>query len=521
MKQYNPISFKILAMAPFHHPAKNNGPKCAIAVNAMALDSVMAELKPNFKLPLPQTLCPKGGIEITCSWLQDFHPDSLARNTPLLRHLLEARGFLEKARASNKPQREIKDRLNQWPDLPELTQGLNILKSDPASQPLDRLLELVDLPREISTSTIKNTRFNGNVETIIQKTFEAIFQHQPFKSAEAAWLGLNLLLQKKTGHKQVTVYLASASRDTLQETLNRLLPEMIDKPPTLIVVDLPFSNSARDLELIKAVATFSETLLAPSLLWIGPEFFHLKTWNDLNKRPYLPHFLETTPYAKWRSLKQTDMANWLIVTCNCFVLRYPYGPHNKPSLLDFEETGLPWLAPVWAIADLIVQSHLKTGWPTRFTDWQRFRVDGLAMQSGSTGRYPTETIFSMDRADQLIRSGITPLIGIANRDFVCTPMETSLGGRSIGDQIYLSIIIDYIIKLHESGQIDSKDDMLENDIRKSLIQFLGASLEPTADALYVSTGPVDSNGRFPLAIRILPEGTIPPLRHPIELTFSW
>ena len=481
----------------------------------------MAELKPNFKLLLPQTLCPNGGIEITCSRLQDFHPDSLARNTPFLRHLLEARGFLEKARASSKPQREIKDGLNQWPDLPELTQGFNIKKSDPASKRVDRLLDVVDLPREMSASTINNTGFNGNVETIIQKTFEAIFQHQPFKSAEAAWLGLNLLLQKKTGHEQVKVNIASASRDTLQETLNRLLPEMIDNPPTLIVVDLPFSNSARDLELIKAVATFSETLLAPLLLWITPDFFHLKTWNDLNKRPYLPHFLETAPYAKWRSLKQTDMAKWLMVTCNCFIMRYPYGLRNKPSLFHFEETGLPWLAPVWAIADLIVQSHLKTGWPTRFTDWQRFRVEGLALRSGSRGRYPTETIFSMDRADQLIRSGITPLIGIANKDFVCTPTETSLGGISIGDQIYLSIIIDYILKLHESGQINSKDDMLENDIRKSLIHFLGASLEPAADAIYVSAGPVDSNGRIPVAIRILPEGTIPPLGHPIELTFCW
>jgi predicted component of type VI protein secretion system len=521
MRQSHPISFKILALAPFCHPAEKRKSKGPVAVNATTLDSVMAEFKPDFYLPLPQSLCSDGGLKITCSRLEDFHPDALAQNIPFLKHLMEATNFLKKARASNLPQGEIEALLHQWPDLPELTQSYGVEKSDAASKRVDRILAAVDLPRGISPSAKKNTEPIGTAETVIQEILAAIFQHQPFKTAQAAWHGLHLMLQKKTGHEQAIVTIAPVSHDTLQDTLDRLLPQMIENTPSLIVVDLPFKSSVRDLELLKAIAAFAETLLAPALVWITPAFFHLKTWNNLAKCMYLPHFLETAAYAKWRSLKKTAMAKWLTVTCNCFTMRHAYGPRNKPSSVYFEEPGLPWVAPVWAIADMLVQSHLKTGRPTRFTDWQRIRVESLALRTGTTGRCPTETIFSADRANQLIRSNITPLMGIAGQDFVCTPAETTLGGPSLSDQIYLSIIIDYIIKLKESAQIDTKEEMLEKDIRKALIRFPGARLNPDTKALFVSAGPVDSAGQTPLTIRILPEGTRPPLRNPIELTFSW
>ena len=515
------VNFKILALAPFCGPAETCEPKYVTDVNAVTCDKVMAELNPNFNLALPQTLCPDGDVEITLSRLQDFHPEALIQNTPFLKHLLEARDFLQQARAENLPREEIENRLNQWPDLPNFAQDLITRKPESASKSVNRILAAVDLPMEISESAKKTREDINPAETVIQKILQTIFRHPNFKSVEAAWCGLNSLLQEQAGHEHITTNIAVATHDTLQEVLDQLLPALIDNTPNLIVVDLPISNSTRDLQLLRDIASFAETLLAPALVWTSPDFFHLETWADLTKRPYLPHFLETAPYAKWQSLRQTDSANWLMVTCNCFRIRHAYGPLNKPRAVYFEETGWPWIAPVWAVADLIVQSQLKTGWPTGFTDWQRIHVACPPQQTGLNGRYPTETIFSDDRADQLIRSGITPLMGLSNQDFVCTPAETSLGGVSMGDQIYLSILIGYILKLKSSGQIDSKGEMLENDVRRALTQFLGTSIKPDAEALFVSAGPIDSNGRTPVAIKILPESTVPPLRNPIEFTLAW
>jgi hypothetical protein len=91
-----------------------------------------------------------------------------------------------------------------------------------------------------------------------------------------------LLRQVNAGESDIRIEIAPVSDDSLNDTLAALAADMIDALPSLILVDLPFDSSPRNLELLEKIAQFSETLLVPAITWIRPEFFHIDSWK---KRP--------------------------------------------------------------------------------------------------------------------------------------------------------------------------------------------------------------------------------------------
>lgn len=513
--------FKILALAPFGFSDKAVPGAVPIPPDPAELDQVMASFGLNTYVSLPQELCPQGGMDVSCSRIKDFHPDAMVKNLPFLQHLLEAKRYLDRSQLSGMSAAEIRNGLDQWPDLPQIAVNQDPKRSSRTSRAIDNILDMVALPDETVTSVMQKDGSKDLPGIILQKTLDAVFQHQPFKTSEASWRGLHRLLKAARSDQKIHVSIAHISLENLQETLQDLLPDMVKDLPALILVDLPLDNTTRNQTLLKAIAEFAATLMTPTLVWLSPAFFNLHAWEELSKRPFLPHFLEEAPYAKWRSLKQDDNSDWLAVTCNRFLLRYPYGPQNMPRLFPYEESHLPWVAPVWGVADLIMQGLQKNGWPTRFTDKERFRVEDLALHTDAHGQRATETIFSDDRADQLFRSGITPLMGMVGKDIAYVSGETTLGGISLGHQLYLSWVIRFLLSLQEKGGINFEDRQLEAWIQDALKRFLGDSLEPAADAVGVSVGRPDANHRVPITLKIIPSQAVLTTRQVMELTLSW
>ena len=513
--------FKILALAPFGFSDKAVPGVIPVPVDPAELNQVMASFGLNTYVPLPPELCPQGRMDVSCSRIKDFHPDAMVKNLPFLQHLLAAKRYLDRSQSSGLSAAEIRKGLDQWPDLPQIAVNQDPKRSSRTPRAIDNILDMVALPDGTAASAIQGTGGKDLPGGILQKTLDAVFHHQPFKTSEASWRGLHRLLKSVRSDSKIRVSIAHVSHETLQETLQDLLPDMVRDLPALILVDLPLDNTTRSQTLLKAIAEFAATLMTPALVWLSPAFFNLRAWEELSKRPFLPHFLEEAPYAKWRSLKQEGNSDWLAGTCNRFLLRYPYGAQNMPRIFPYEEGRLPWTAPVWGLANLIVQGLLKSGWPTRFTHKERFRVEDLALHTDAHGQRATETIFSRDRADQLLRCGITPLMGMKGKDFAFASGETTLGGISLGHQLYLSGIIRFLLSLQEKGEIDFEARQPEAWIQDALTRFLGDSLEPAADAVSVSLGRPDANHRVPITLKITPSQAVLNTRQAMELTLSW
>jgi len=515
------MPFKILAFGPFRLNDDIPWTQLPVPIENMDLDAVMDKFGVSCYFPIPTDLCPAGGIDLRFAKLKDFHPDGLIQNATFLTHLLEAKNYLTDTKTKNLSLPEKKERLKQWPDLPFIQ--IESKKEKPHSTvTVDNILNMVALPGDRPGSSPKLQNESGQIDTILQQVLSHIYSNKRFKATEAAWLGLKLLLQQCAGDANVSVEIVPTALDTLGETLNHLIDTLINDLPSLIIVDFPFDNSNFCIELLERIAQFAETLLVPAMVWINPKFMQINSWDNLNKLPFIPHYLEEQTFAKWRRLKNQSSANWLAVTCNRFLIRFPYGSENRPRNFQFSEHISPWTGPVWAASYLIAQSFNKIGWPTRFTDWQDIKIEDLALDTVSSTRpIPTEVSFTEDRIDQFRRAGIMPLATILNKDVAFTPLETTVGGASLSYQLFVSRITQLILWCQDSFPKGLAGIELEDRLRQVFSMFWEKSGHVGPGNLEISSGHPDPDNRIPLRIDLQPSRKILPSGEKMVLEFSW
>jgi hypothetical protein len=300
--------------------------------------------------------------------------------------------------------------------------------------------------------------------------------------------------------------------------MGRLLQDL----PSLLLVDFPFDPSARNLEWIGKISEIAETLLVPIILPITPRFFYLDTWADLPKIPFLPHHLQEPAFAKWRHFRKTPSSRWVALTCNRFLARYPYGPHNETRLLRLEESDHLWISPVWALGSLIGQSFLKTGWPTRFTDWHSIRLEDLPLHPAEgTQLLCTETVFSEDRISQFIRIGITPLISSPNQDFAFIPAEASVSGGSLSYQLFLSRILNFLFWCKDHFSPDFEASEIQMGLQQAFPLFWEKTGHPSPLNLHISATRLQTDKPTIVRISFQPPREVLPSGDRVELDFQW
>jgi hypothetical protein len=352
-----------------------------------------------------------------------------------------------------------------------------------------------------------------------------------------------LLRQVNVGDNDIRIEIAPVSHNSLNDTLAALSVEMIDALPSLILVDLAFDSSPRNLELLEKIAQFSETLLVPAITWIRPEFFHIDSWQDIRSLAFLPHYLEAAPFARWQSFKKTPSARWLTVACNRIAARYPYGKDNLPRRIPFEEKHPAWISPVWALGSLIGRSFIEIGWPTRFTDWQTIRLEDLPLNTEDPKKpLPTEANFDRDRTDQFIRCGIIPLAAVPGKDIAFVPDETTTGGISLRYQLFVSRITQLLLWCRDHFEKGIKGADLEAELKQACRDHFekgikGADLEAELkqafrffwetsgysgpESLDILVGNPDPDGRVPVRIALESSRQILTSRDKVALDFSW
>jgi type VI secretion system protein ImpC len=517
------IPFKILALAPYLPYDQNIRLNKPLSVDNLNLDQVIDELKPTFTVAIPGDLYPAENLEIKIREMKDFHPDGIMQNNPALGNIRKAVTYLEDAKKKGRSRAEITARLKKWQNLPPIQIETETKKPASSSgDPVDSILSMVDLPDSPSGIPSQPRDAGSQLNLQLSDILRNIFSNPTFRALESAWRGLKLLLQEVNRHDGPRVEIFPMYSDSLEETLDRLTPELIEATPSLILIDLPFDSSPRSLDLMARIAQFSETLLVPTIVWITPGFFHLDSWQGLKKLEYLPHFLAEPPYGKWQSLKKKSAANWLAATCNRFVVRYPYGNDNQPRLVQFEEQRPLWASPVWALGCLIAQSFSRTGWPTRFTEWQKIRLEDLPLNTEDPDHpLPLETHLNRERIDQFIRSGIIPLATMSDKDIAFVPAAPAVGRAALSYQLFVSRITRLIIWCRDHLQKDLAGVELEAALQRTFTLFWEASGHVKPENFSVETGETQTNGRIPLRIQLEPSPQILSPAEKVELEFFW
>ncbi len=349
-----------------------------------------------------------------------------------------------------------------------------------------------------------------------------LYSFPKLRELESVWEGLRSLVRQDGGNEEIVLTIVPVSPENLEETLSRLLTGLIEDLPSLILLDLPFDNSPRSLELLERLAQLAETVMAPALYWIAPRFFYLDRWKDLTRVPFLPHYLQEPAFAKWREFRKTPSARWIATTCNRFLIRFPYGPDNQPRHVRFQESENLWISPVWAIGSLIIQSLGKTGWPTRFTEWQQIRLENLALTGIEADKtLPTEAHFGEERIDQFIRAGIIPLVSTLNRDVAFLPGETTVAGGSLSYQLFLSRITQFLLKCKDTSEDDLKPAEVEKRLEQSFSVFFEKHLNIAPRRFRIAVNRPAPEKPMTVSLLVEPSRQMLPSGEKVELELNW
>jgi hypothetical protein len=466
----------------------------------------VASIQPGCTIPVEEKFEPSGWLDLSFHSANEFKPHRLPRTSPRLAELFEAVRFVEDNLKRGIPGDQVSREVHRrWPSLDriELVPATPQKKrNEKGGNRVDDILEMVAIAGD-QTDQVPSA---GAVpDAIFTRTLiQTIFSSREFRLLERTWQGAGTLLQQ-TGRDQDASFtlqiVPCSSREAVPDTLERLRAQWADSSPGLVVIDFPCDNTPLSQEWLTTVGQWAESLMVPVAIEIPPGFFQSAGWDEFHKLPYLDHLLDDSLYAKWNHARRETFAHWLIPVCNSFLARPPYGEGFPAHPIAFDEPDPLWISPVWVLATAVARSMNATRWPTWFNHPRRCGLENLAVVDLTPGNPRcTETSFTRDRVQQLVKVGINPVQTALGSDNAFLTTATSLAGTRIAAQMVLNRLLTTIFRALETA------DPADPDARTFLLNLIGQvfldSGHPEPEELSVTPVPGDqSDGLYRVLVK--------------------
>ena len=401
-------------------------------------------------------------VELKISQLDDFTPERMALQIPVLRALITER------------------------------ERLTIAKEETPAADLD----IADIDQRLC------------------RQLDALLHHASVQRIEAAWRSLAFLVSRADPRENTRICMLNVTRDDLQadfedapETVRSGLYHHVyateygqfgGEPYAAIIADYAFGPSPRDLALLQRVAAVAAMAHAPFIAAASPSFFGLKSHAQLPGLADVDALWSGPQYASWRSFRASDDARCVALALPRFLLRAPYGPATNP-VRDFPYTETVhrshdawlWGNPAFAFATRLTASFAATRWCPDVIGPQAGLVADLphitfAALGSRELRIPTESLLSERLEFALANAGFLPLSvrpGSADACFFsapsCQTSDTNVRGDAavnhrLGAQLpYLLIAnrLAHYLKVIQREQLGSSKQ--RGDLERELGQWIG------------------------------------------------
>jgi type VI secretion system protein ImpC len=448
-----------------------------LAVDRDNLDEVMARLGVKLRLLIGG---PGQSLTLDFSNLEDFHPDRIFERAELFQALRDTRERLSNSKTFAQAAEEVR----QWVDRPTpepklqkqgsessstlvsggslLDQVLQMSDAGPATQtPADTISpDLRSLVQEavrpyLMPDESEQDSLISAVDNAIGGQMRAILNDPHFQALEAAWRALDFLVSRLETGTQLKLYLLDISFEEMRAALMadteiqttgiyKLLVESTVEtfggdPWALLVGNYVFDFNAKDAELLMRLSTVAKAAVAPFVAAgtsrvVGCE--SLLTQEDPRDWKLAS---DADSELAWKELRRLPTARYLGLALPRFLLRLPYGKETETTEeFSFEEMpespedrheSYLWANPAFAVAYLLAQAYLESGWDLRPGEAQE--IDGLPIYvykvDDETRIKPcAEVLMTMIGAEKIIEHGPMPLITIKDTGTIRLGMFQSL-----------------------------------------------------------------------------------------------
>ena len=405
-----------------------------IPVEFDSLEDTLGRLEVKLALPIGEG---GDGVEIEFGELDSFHPDSLYRELPMFRSLVDLRKRLNntatfakaaaevqamgggpKGRASRSGRRRSKSGAPAADaKLSDFARLVGIAPDVRVDAPVDALLKRIVGPFVKAAPDPKREALVATVDSALSDAMRTVLHQAEFQNLEALWRGMDMLLRRVETGPSLQVLLVDISAEEFAADLSSasdlsetgLYSMLVDKPSqdkaggvSLVLGLYQFEPTPPHAELLGRMAKIVKLAGAPFITSINAEAF--------TDRRKAPHPLMAQALEALRALPE---ASHLALLAPRFMLRHPYGKKSDPiSSFAFEEftpeeglRGMLWGHPALLAASVLAA---PTGNTLSIGDLPfHYVVDG----DGDQVALPTtERLVNLAAAEMLRRVGIDALM---------------------------------------------------------------------------------------------------------------
>ena len=433
------------------------------SVDVDNFEELLFRFSPRLVLPMSDPDAP--GIEVEFRRMEDFHPDRLFERLEVFRALREMRGRLLDPRTFAQEAEELKrcdppSTGHSPADHPETgaeddgDMFERLLGRKPTDEPMARAgashdgVDITPFIRKlvqpyVVASPGQQDHLIASVDEATSMQMRRLLHEPTFQALEAAWRGVEWLLERVETNENLTLCLLDVTKDELIADLGstagdltatglyRLLVEKGVRTPgapswAMIAGHYSFATGAEDVALLGALGAIASAAGAPFVAAAAPSILGCRSLAlEPDPRKWQP--LEDAAAARWASLREGSAAQWVGLALPRMLLRLPYGAHTDPAeSFAFEEweTGsshdsLLWGNPSLACAMLIAAAFAESGWSMQPGDY--LQIDDLPAYSYDEGgetvlKAVAEAYLTETAAEEILGRGLMPLLSYRNRN---------------------------------------------------------------------------------------------------------
>jgi type VI secretion system protein ImpC len=343
---------------------------------------------------------------------------------------------------------------------------------------------------------------------------DEILHHPGFQRTEASWLGLQRLCSTVAGMDAVHLELLPASRKNLKEAFHQRIfePEYKgtgDIPLSAVLFDYRFSHEPADLPLLEALANDCARLQVPMIAAVSPAFFQLKNLAHLPNIPDVAAKFQQPAYANWKRFQADPVSRWVCLTANRYLARELHALKTESGAsLNYQEKADAAHPEryLWADAGWLVLCNLARS----FAKYRHCVViDGMSPDSAHfnlpvrpypkkanvTVPSPTEILIDDNKAWEIVRGGITMLVGISDGAVASFPLLANVyrlrpgvltTESALSYQLVAGHLSHYILNLYPEiptgGGPEAVNSFFREKLHEFLIPFTGEKPEETVQA---------------------------------------
>ena len=406
------------------------------------------------RLRLTGATFPGGALELALGSMDEWHPDSLLAQCPWLAELAQARTLLLSPRTADQGRAALEACLQSTADAaPEATAPPAMPESDadtfarllgsprvetqaaPSPSPLDDFIKQAIAPHVAATPAAWQPAALAAAEMELSARLRAVLHHPEFQALEAAWRGLDRLVQRIFSHEDIELLVLDVSWAEMQADLAAPAPEsalfrlLRDHRPGLLVGNYTFGQTTADLQVL---STLAEVAAGLTTAFVGSAAPALVGCDSFARHPDpddWTYALAKETAKAWETLRASPHAAHIGLTAPRFMLRLPYGKRGNPTdAFAFEElpANPAHETYLWGPASILVACTLIDAIQSGETDLANF-TDGeigempvhlLLVDGEKVAKSFAEAWLTDRAAERLLRAGLIPAIPVKNSDII-------------------------------------------------------------------------------------------------------